>query len=324
MKYSSLLIDVSNLYHKAYSTSMTLTMETPEGTLVTGGIYTFIKMIQRLQREYLEKGGKFYFLFDNTSSVESRRKQIDPDYKANRYKKDPVFYKGLDFLNLILTSYENGWLITRRPGSEADDLVAATLQNIPMTGKALLVSGDLDWARAMSDKVDWLHDKWVEGKRYDEILNKESFKELYGYDPSHRSVCLYKSFRGDASDNIAIGVERIPEAVLLHIVEKYKDLPDLYRKLNEDEEIPVHWKEAIQERKARLALNYSLVDFDLVSRDDYLAHTVVTKFEPNTLKRLYGVLGFSVAKLDPRFTMNKVITVEEEDSFFDFEDYTRA
>lgn len=322
-KYDAILVDVSNKYHAAYSTSAHLTMETPEGTLVTGGVYTFLKMMQRIRREYLADNGRFYFLFDNTQSVENRRKTIDPAYKANRYKKDPMFYRGLDYLNLILCSYERGWLVTRRPGSEADDLVDSTIKYQHLEEKStLLVSGDLDWARGISDNTDWLTSVYVDKRAQDKVYDKVSYKEAYGYTPSRESVCLYKSFRGDASDNIEIGIERIPEPVLLKIVEEYRDLPDLYKRLNEST-IPPQWKEAILNRKARLVINYSLVDYEQVSYQEYIDHTSWTRYEPEILKRLYSVLGFNVQKLDPRMTQVGQKT-KEGDDFFDFQDYGRA
>lgn len=320
MKYDYILVDISNIYHAAMSVSAHLTMETAEGTIVTGGVYSSLKTIQRVAKEYLAENGKMYFLFDNTSSVESRRKQIDPEYKANRYKKDPMFYRGLDYLNLILLSYENGWIVVRRPGSEADDLVAAALWGIPEESNVLLYSNDLDWSRAISDKVTWAKRDFA--KHSDVLVTKESFKAEYGYTPTRESVCLYKSFRGDSSDNIAIGVERIPEKVLLHIVENYSSLPDLFRRLD-DSSIPQNWRDAIREKKARLALNYSLIDFEHVDQEEFSAHSTETVFQPETLKRLYNVLGFQVTKIDPRIQKMDAPKTEESE-FFEFTDYGRA
>jgi 5'-3' exonuclease len=176
--------------------------------MVTGGIFTSLKMIQRIEREYLDTDGRIYFLFDNALSGESRRKEIDPDYKVNRKKRDAQFYRGLDYLQMVLMHYQKGYRVSRRPSFEADDLVAPILESFGNNQySVLLVSNDLDWSRAINNNTHWMTRK----DHQDIIYTKDKFYEDFGFYPGLNEVCLYKSIRGDPSDNIPPGVKNIPE-----------------------------------------------------------------------------------------------------------------
>jgi 5'-3' exonuclease len=156
-RYQRILLDVSNLYFRAFSTSRHLVADVEGKRMVTGGIFTSIKMIQRIERDYLEPGGRIYFLFDNALSGEVRRKEIDPDYKINRKKCEPQFYRGLDYLQLVLMHYQTGYRIVRRPASEADDLIAPILESFgEKSYYVLLAANDMDWSRAISERTHWM------------------------------------------------------------------------------------------------------------------------------------------------------------------------
>jgi 5'-3' exonuclease len=291
----------------------------------TNGVFVSIKMLQKLVNIYLAENGILYFLFDNASSGEVWRKNLDPDYKINRRRQDPGFYRGLDFLQILLIHYENDWRIIQCPAYEADDLAAPVLAGIPEGDKVGIVSNDLDWARGISEDVVWIRagrreDEYV----YDEI-NREIFKDLYGFLPSLKNVCLYKSLRGDRIDNIIAGVKCISKKTVLSILSQVKTVDDLFDNLD-DLYLSKQVKNLIAANKERILLNYTLVDYRPISVQACKDVTVISRFNPHVLKMLYSTLKFDIEKIDMRlakFYRHK--KPEPSGDFkFEFSDYERV
>jgi len=319
MKYSRILLDVSNIYFRAFSTSQHLVSDVDGKRMVTGGIFTSLKMIQRIEREYLDKDGRIYFLFDNALSGEDRRKDVDPDYKINRKKRDPQFYRGLDYLQLVLMHYQTGYRIVRRPSSEADDLIAPILESFgDKKYSVLLVSNDMDWSRAINDSVHWL----VKKDHHDVIFTKEKFQDEFGFAPGLNEVCLYKAIRGDVSDNIPPGVKNIPETVVLNIIRQARSVANMFLYLS-DLDIPPQWKEAIQQNRGRIQLNLMLVDYQPISVADCRESTSISKFNKDMLSMFYRMLNFKPEGVDERLRHDDT-PVKEEDFFKEFDVYPRA
>lgn len=294
------------MYHKAFSTSGHLTNKMADGSVLnTGGIYTSLKMIQNLKKNYLLTGGRIYFLCDNTHSKENVRKDIDPEYKNNREPhQNETFYRGLDFLLLILQIYEDNNYIVKIESFEADDLVYPVLNKIPSDQTSLLVSTDMDWSRSISENVHWL--------KKDKIYDKKAFEEEYKFKPTRESVTLWKTFRGDSGDNIPIGVQGIRSNLLVQLLTEYSSLQDIFHNLKEIDYLNDSWKEKIKEAKPRLRLNYSLVDFVEIPKSDFENGLTKTTFRPNQLRKYYTMLGFNISKIDDRL-MN---SFPESNSFF--------
>jgi 5'-3' exonuclease len=325
MKYNHLLVDISNIYYRAYFSSRPTSVKSKDGVMPTNGVFVSIKMIQKLVNTYLAEKGVLYFLFDNASSGEIWRKNLDPDYKINRRRQDPGFYRGLDFLQILLIHYENDWKIIQCPAYEADDLVAPVLSEIPEGHKIGIVSNDLDWARAIGDDIVWIRAGRREGKYvYDEI-DRNTFNDLYGFPPSLKNICLYKSLRGDRIDNISAGVERISKKTVLSILEQVNTVDDLFDNL-ETLNIPQQLKHLIAGNKERILLNYTLVDYRPITAQACRDVTVVSRFNPHVLKMLYSTLKFGIERIDMRLA--KYYKNQGDNSSGDFEfkfsEYGRA
>jgi len=325
LKYNHLLVDISNIYYRAYFSSKPAFIKSKNGAMPTNGVFVSIKMVQKLASDFLAEKGIIYFLFDNAYSGEMRRKSLDPDYKMNRRRQDPGFYRGLDFLQILLIHYSDNWRVIQCPEYEADDLVAPVLAEIPEGEKVGIVSNDLDWARAVSENVVWIKAGRKEGEYvYDEI-DQKAFGELYGFSPSLKNICIYKSLRGDRIDNINAGVERIAKKTVLSILSQVDTVDDLFDTL-EDLDIPERLKRQIAANKERILLNYALVDYRPITAQACKDVTVVSRFNPKVLKMLYSTLKFSVEKIDMRLA--KYYKHQKEDPSgdfkFEFSEYGRA
>jgi 5'-3' exonuclease len=320
--YDAILIDISNKYHAAFSTSVNLTTKLEDGSkLVTGGIYTTIKGIQKLRRERLVPGGQVFYLCDSglrssqgtlDETPMMLRRNIDPEYKANRKPHpDPSFYRGLEIaISILLNLYDRSYVV-RCDGYEADDLVPVTIRRYtPDNAHVLLVSTDTDWCRALSDSVDVL--------RGDKLVNVKSFTEDYGFSPQGCGLQIYKSFRGD-SDNVPKGVEGIREKDLVRLINDYPSIDDVRDKLDDIEFLSTTWKNTIKERWPRILLNYRLIDFLPMDDATFDAGLHVCSFKPRSLRAQYDALGFDVDKLDARVASEdyaRVISDSKSSGFF--------
>lgn len=309
MRYDKILVDGMNLYHRAYGVSTKLVSKLEDGTeMITGGIYTSLTMLKKLIRNYLTENGQIFVLFEGTYSKQkaktvSLRRQIDPEYKANRTVHDSAFYKSLELLELMLLSYSSQIIVSKVPGYEADDLVKPLVENFREEETVLLVSTDLDWARFIRENVHWL--------KKNTLIDMERFEDNYGFPPSEETLGMYKAFRGDASDNIPIGVPQIAEKLLVAIINECESLREVYENLEEYNFIGDTWKDKILENRGRVLLNYHLVESLSLSLKELEAHLYPASFEPEKLNAFYQMLGFNTSQFDPRITVSKKQRIEE-------------
>lgn len=302
-KYKTILLDISNIYHRSYATSQYLTHVTPKGIeIVTGGVLTSLKTIRKIYREMLAEDGKVYCLLDATQKevgdpdlleFTNYRKSIDPEYKADREPKPQSFYEGLNVLYAILNAYGKNLFVVEIEGLEADDLVLPILEieDPQLQSKALMVSGDLDWARTISDSVHWQnHQK--------QILDKDAFYEKYEFYPD--KLELQKSFRGDKSDGITKCVKGIRETVLNQILAKYSTVKEVFENIQNEEFLSQTWKDKIFHDYSRMQLNEQLVKF--IPIDKRLCQKYITKsrYQPQLLRLLYKSMGFNISLIDSR------------------------
>lgn len=324
-RYSSILIDAYNLYYRAYSVATG--SNTVDGSPVSRGIYTALRMVQRLESIYLKDGGRVYLLFDNCTSSDSRRVEIDPEYKASRTRADEQLYRSLDMFQMVALSYKDNWAVVYRQGYEADDLVFPLLSIVE--GRILMVSNDLDWSRAITTESDLARHESGEYVVY----NRSSFRERYGYYPSLNAVCIYKSLRGDSSDNIPSGVPGIRTEDIVYLIDRYSESdgsPErVIAHMIEDigsTRLSDTWKKKIYEQRARIMLNCRLVNFLPLGRESVQESIFRSRYQPKVLYDLYTSLGFDIDRIDRRVAQlyQKVETVEDSSSFFRKQQIPRA
>lgn len=307
--YDNIIVDGNNVFNRIWFSKEKGIFDKKEKKLwnseviFSEPIETFILEIENLIKKYGKTKSTAYVLFDNIDSKEKYRKRIDPLYKKNRIKRESIFYKSIEYLQLFLLSYKDNFKLCYCNNVEADDLVMPVINKyINKKQSTLIVSDDFDWARCMSfsDKIHWL-------SQY-EVYDRSRFEKKFGYSVLGKSIVMLKAFRGDNSDNIPNAVPYLPEEFLLTIIKNYSNIKELIDDLN-CLEIPNSWKKKIFEKRARLELNYKLVDFLNIDTKDINKCLYTCKFEEKTLEKYYKMLKLDRLKeKDKRYTNDSTST----------------
>jgi len=312
-KYDALIIDGNNVYARNYFAFVQKVSRLKDGTeLITGGIHGFLKSIRNLEKKFLERnGGIMYVVFDNSTSRLKLRKDIDPDYKKNKIKKDPAYYKGLDFLQLILLSFHKRYKLVYRSKYEADDLVKPLITDfIDRYNRVLLVSEDLDWSRMIEHNNRPIY--WFAKNT---VVDSLKFESIYGYAPTEDNIITYKAFRGDDSDGIPKGVPMIRKKLLIQLIKDFDSVDDILANINHIDYLG-SWKERILKNSARLKINRDLVSFLPIGREEMSSFIYDCDYSPRTLSIIYSSLQFSLREVDLR-----VYNYMEKQKDNDFDDF---
>jgi len=285
MKYNNILIDTNEYYHRSFNIMKKEFTSSKE--LINETIKLTVQQILNIKEKYLEDVGIMWILADNPTSKKVIRKQLDPNYKANRLKESDHFYRGIDFTLLLLSKYSNQFNISRIKTYEADDLTKPLLESFSKYDTNLMCSADLDWSRSMSSNTHWLSRK--------KLYTQELFEEEYKFVPNEQTVTLYKSLLGDDSDSIPT-IKGINEQTALNIVHNFYDVFDLLNsvKLRTDKSnlLSPFIKQVIIENRDRLILNHQLVYFNDITQEEIKQSIIKGQFDQKALAILYSTLGF--------------------------------
>lgn len=310
-EYRNLIIDLNNIYHKSFGILSKDILVGKE--LLNKTIQLTLKQIFNLKKNYLAENGTCYVIADNPTSKKVIRKELDPQYKANRLKENDPFYRGIDYTLLILNNYDSCFKTARIKTMEADDLVKPLLESFNKYDKTLLVSTDLDWARSLADNIHWLQNKV--------LYTPEIFKQKYKFNPTEDKVTLYKSLHGDISDNIPC-IEGLNNQTILNLVNNFKDVFEIIdtvsKNLSKNSLLSEYTKNVILKNKNRLILNHQLVYFSFVSEEEIKQAVIDGSYNQKTLMVLYNSLEFP-KNFDERIKYKK----KDFNEMFDFDSIKR-
>jgi len=226
-----LLLDCNYLCHRAkYST----------GDLAYSGdgtdtIYGFLKSLAGFQD--LFGTSNFIFCFD---SAKSKRKEIYPEYKANRWDKekteeeiefDKSFRKQVKKLRttyLPMIGFKNVFV---QQGYESDDIIASLCDNLQDDEEAIIISSDHDLYQCIAYNVSFYN------PQSRKVLTLQGFKKVYGINPMRWG--LVKSLAGCATDNVS-GIRGIGEKTAIKdLLGKLKQNSKAYKAITSPEGINV-------------------------------------------------------------------------------------
>lgn len=256
------LIDISSFFFRSYY-AIPSHMTSPRG-LPTNALYGVLSMLLKLMEK--EKPDYMASCFD--TKVPSFRKELFPEYKANRGEMPEDLQAQVpslkDMINLL------GIHSLEQEGYEADDLIGTMTQfGRSHNLSVVIVSGDKDFAQLV-DRNTVLFDT-MKSRKY----TAEGVKEKWGVFP-HQMID-YLALVGDSSDNIP-GAKGIGPKGALTLLEKYGDLESVYQNI---EDLKGSVKKKLQEGKSLCFLSKDLVTI----RKDLKISCELKDLSPNFLKK---------------------------------------
>ena len=210
------LVDVSSMFFRAFYAVRMLTNS--EG-MPTNAIYGFLSMSLKLLRDI--KPEYMVYCFDRKEP--SFRKDIDPNYKANRGEMPEDLVPQIPYIKQ-LTEYL-GIPAMEKEKFEADDIIGTlTAMGLKNKLEVVIVSGDKDFAQLINDKVSMFDT--MRDKRYDH----QGVIDKWGVTPEQ--FIDYLAICGDSSDNIP-GVKGIGPKGAEKLLAQFGDLDSIYAGLDQ-------------------------------------------------------------------------------------------
>lgn len=216
------IIDGKSIFYRGYYAMPNLSL--PDGT-PTGGVFGFasiaIELIKKLDPDYVAVA------WDKPKTNIRKRRQLYPEYKANRKPAPPDFYAQIPILHELLDAF--GWPLYELDDYEADDIMGAFALEAESKGiETCLLTSDLDALQLISPHTKVFAIK--NGFSNIEEFDVAHFEGKYGI--SVDQFLDLKSLKGDSSDNIP-GVPGIGEKTAISLLQDYKTLDGIYEHIDE-------------------------------------------------------------------------------------------
>lgn len=157
----------------------------------TGGTNIFVGMIDSLLKKYKPT----HMIVGWDVSRDTFRRQIDPEYKANRENKSHNLYMQYEDIKRILDAI--GLKYVGMYGYEADDIIG-TYATISKADENMVLSGDKDSFQLIDDRTKIYYPKM--GVTNIDIIDDAAFEERFDI-PVAQFLDL-KALMGDDGDNI--------------------------------------------------------------------------------------------------------------------------
>jgi DNA polymerase-1 len=203
------LVDISSFIFRAFFAIRHLS--TPQGE-PANAVYGVAQMLARLADD--ARPAYLAVVYDSKES--SFRKEIYPEYKANRSETPPDLIPQFARIEEMISAFQIHSY--RQSGIEADDLIA-TLTRVwcekSPENRVVVVSSDKDLMQLVDDRVylwDTMNDK---------IYAEPQVVEKFGVKPTQ--IRDYLALVGDSSDNIP-GVPSIGPKTASDLLKEYGDL----------------------------------------------------------------------------------------------------
>lgn len=234
----------------------------------TSFVDDYIKVVDSLKRSY--KAGKVIIVCDKGSS--RYRKEIYPEYKANRKKKaeeqtqeeKKQFEEFFEEFERTILQIQTVYPVLRFDKVEADDIAAYIVNSVvkyPITD-VWLVSSDKDWDLLVCPYVS----------RFSYVTRKETTYDNWNthYDCEIEEYISIKCLTGDTGDNIK-GVDGIGPKRAADLVKEYGSALDIVANL------PIKSKykyiQTLNTSRDIILLNYQLMDLITYCEDAIGPHT---------------------------------------------------
>ena len=209
------LIDGSSYIYRAYFAIRHLSNS--QG-MATNAIYGFTNMLLKVIREL--KPDQLAVIFD--SKGPTFRKEIYPDYKANRAAMPEDLVPQIPYIKRVVQAFNLPGI--EMPGYEADDIIATLAKKFSAEGmEVTVVTGDKDLMQIVDDHIQLLD------TMKDKVYGPAEVTERFG---GADKVVEVQALSGDSSDNIP-GVPGIGEKTAKMLIDEYGDVETLLANLDQ-------------------------------------------------------------------------------------------
>ena len=186
----------------------------------TGGVYGFMVMavdvIKRFQPDYV------CVAWDKSKTNIRSRREIFPEYKANRKPAPPDFYVQIPILRELLDTL--GWPLYEFDDYEADDIMGTLARKAPAQNvDSILITGDHDVLQAVDEHTTVAIMK--KGITNIDLYTPKTFAAKYSMTTDQ--FVEYKALRGDPSDNIP-GIKGVGEKTAIKLIEDFGSIEGIY------------------------------------------------------------------------------------------------
>jgi 5'-3' exonuclease len=221
---------------------------------VTDFKYDYARTVESLAKSY--NAGTIIVTADGGSSY---RKEIFPEYKANRKEKyaeqtpqeEKEFEMFMAEFSNTLTLLKEKHTVLQFKGVEADDIAAYISMNLDKFNfdECWMVSSDRDWDLLINDRVS----------RFSTVTRKETTVHNWDehYDFGIEDYITFKCLTGDKGDNVP-GIPGVGPKRAVQLMEQYGDVFDIYGAC------PIEGRykyiESLNENAEQLLINVELMD----------------------------------------------------------------
>lgn len=275
-KQKLFLIDGNSYCYRAYYAIKELRNSKGQPT---NAVYGFILMLKKLLQD--ESPEYLAIAFDLKAPTFRHNKY--EDYKAHRKPMPEDLVSQMPLIKEVIKGYNIP--IFEKEGFEADDILATIAKNLAGSNVDIyIVTGDKDMLQLVSESIK-VYSTNKEGLIYDINSVKERF---LGLEPAN--IIDLIALSGDTSDNIP-GVKGIGEKTAIELINKFKDIDNLYNNLDK---IESKYKRQLLENgedAARMSKELALLDASVPIQID-LEKMKIQEPDPKTLLPIFQAMDF--------------------------------
>ncbi len=191
--------------------------------LNTSAIFGFTNVLD----EILKKENPTHIAVCFDAPAPSFRKDIYPEYKANRDATPEDIKKSIPYIKELLKGFKIP--IFEQAGYEADDLAGSLAKKFSNPEfEIFLMTSDKDYLQLIDNNISVYKPK---SRKNDVIIiNKEKFKEIYGLNSPEQYIEVL-SLAGDTADNIP-GIPGIGEKTALKLLQQFGSIEGIYQNID--------------------------------------------------------------------------------------------
>ncbi|PLV60271.1 DNA polymerase I [Thermotoga sp. KOL6] len=218
------LFDGTALAYRAYY-ALDKSLSTSTG-IPTNATYGVARMIVKFIKDHIIIDKDYAAVAFDKRAATFRHKLLET-YKAQRPKTPDLLVQQLPYIKKLIEAF--GFKVLEMEGYEADDIIATlAVKGLSFFDEIFIITGDKDMLQLVNEKIKvW---RIVKGISDLELYDAKRVKEKYGVEP--RQIPDFLALVGDDIDNIP-GVPGVGEKTATQLLEKYKNLEDIFEHIRE-------------------------------------------------------------------------------------------